>query len=459
MDMTSTSHSPHDGTVFVLVVSYTASLSAIDAAMPGHRRFLDEHFAAGEFLASGPQVPRTGGVIIARAVSRAAIDQLIATDPFTRDGLATYEVHAFDPTRGPLRAPPRQPRDRNHEPAVRTGGRAARDHPGGTPSAEVRGAAQFARLMGRQGITPMELRAISLHVSVYAGFPRALNALTVIDRVLAEAGAPAPPSLRRVLLGDHGTTVAQAGTAGPPVVLVHALGLDWHMWEPVMAGLAAGRRVYTYDVRGHGSATEAPRPSCMDDLATDLFEVMDALGLDCAHVVGLSYGGGIVQTAATLAPARFASMTLIATTNVAFDAFENRARSIEQDGMPAQVAPSLTRWFTPEALAVDGWGVRYARDCVLSGDPEHVAAAWRAFQTIDVRGKLAGFSAPTLVLAGERDASTTPEVMSRVASDIPGALYEEMPGTPHMPTLEQPHLVVNALDEFLPRLGEIAEKN
>lgn len=301
------------------------------------------------------------------------------------------------------------------------------------------------------GITAAELRGIPSHVSVYAGFPRALNALTVIDRVLAEAGAPAPPSLRRVVLGDHETTVGGAGVAGPPVVLVHALGLDWRMWEPVMAQLAAGRRIYAYDVRGHGSATEAPRPSTMNALATDLLALMDAVGLDRAHVVGLSYGGGIVQTAATLAPERFDSMTLLATTNVPFEAFEGRARSIERDGMAAQVAPSLVRWFTSDALAVNAWGVRYARGCLLSGDPGHAAAAWRAFRTLDVEGRLVGFGAPTLVLAGERDVSTTPGVMARIASDIPGARYAEMPGTPHMPTLEQPGLVGNALDEFLPR--------
>lgn len=103
--MASIHHDPHDGPVFVLVVTYTASLSAIDAAMPAHRRFLDEHFAAGEFLASGPLSPRTGGVIIARATDRDAIERLIAADPFTRDGLATYDVHAFLPTRGPFALP------------------------------------------------------------------------------------------------------------------------------------------------------------------------------------------------------------------------------------------------------------------------------------------------------------------------------------------------------------------
>lgn len=311
----------------------------------------------------------------------------------------------------------------------------------------------------RHGVTPTELRAIPVHVSVYAGHPRALNALTVIDRVLADAHTQAPPALRQVPLRDHTTTVAQAGVAGPPVVLVHALGLDWRMWEPVITRLAEGRTVYAYDLRGHGSATEAPHPSSMSDLAADLFEVMDSLALDRAHVVGLSYGGGVAQTAATLAPERFESLTLMATTNVAFEAFEGRARSIEQDGMAAQIAPSLVRWFTSNALAVNDWGVRYARDCVLRGDPGHAAAAWRAFSTIDVEGKFAGFAPPTFVLAGELDASTTPEVMSRIARDIPGARYAEMPGTPHMPTLEQPDLVVAALDEFLPVMAGAAERS
>jgi 3-oxoadipate enol-lactonase len=54
------------------------------------------------------------------------------------------------------------------------------------------------------------------------------------------------------------------------------------------------------------------------------------------------------------------------------------------------------------------------------------------------------------VLAGERDASTTPQIMTAIASRIPGATYQELPRTPHMQTLEQPALAAAALTQFLP---------
>jgi 3-oxoadipate enol-lactonase len=304
-----------------------------------------------------------------------------------------------------------------------------------------------ARAALHNGITAAELIALCEHVALYAGFPRAINALTVIDQVLADAGIPRPASLRRVRLADHETVVAQRGETGPAVVLLHALGLDWRMWEPVMTRLATGRRVFAYTIRGHGS----PSPHTMADAAADLIGMLDALGLDRAHVVGLSYGGGIAQTAAVAAPQRFASLSLLATTDYPFDAFESRARSGEVDGMAAQVVPSLTRWFTPAALAVNGWGVRYAREQVLRGNPADWAAAWRAFKGLDVQNRLDGFAAPVLVLAGELDASTTPEIMSGIAKRISGAVYQELPGTPHMQSLERPDLVAGALDEFLPK--------
>lgn len=310
--------------------------------------------------------------------------------------------------------------------------------------------ASHTRAALHNGIHPSELRALAEHVTVYAGFPRGLNALATIDEVLTEQGVRRPFPLRRVRLSDHETVVAQAGDRGPAVLLIHALGLNWRMWEVVMTRLSAGRRVFAYDIRGHGWAAGSPSPFTMNDTADDLLGVLDALGLDRAHIVGLSYGGGIAQNAAVRSPERFASMALLATTDHPFAAFEGRARSGEVDGMAAQIVPSLTRWYTPPALAVNDWPVRYARECILRGDPTDWAAAWRAFKGIDVQNRLDAFEPPTLVLCGELDASCPPEIMAPIAERISSARYEELTGVPHMMSLERPDDVAEALDRFLP---------
>lgn len=302
-------------------------------------------------------------------------------------------------------------------------------------------------------ITADELRALVEHTSVYAGFPRALNALDRLADVLAPAGAAAPVPVRPLAMSDHITQLAHVGDSGPAVVLLHALGLSWHMWEPVISRLAVGRRVLAYDLRGHGAASDAHPPTDLTVLSDDLLEVLAAEDLDRAHVVGLSYGGGIAQTFAVRHPDAVLSLTLAATTDQPFESFGQRAAAVESQGPAAQVAASLTRWFTPEALAENRWGVRYARECILRGDPAQVAAAWRSFSRLDVAGRLQHWDRPTLVLCGERDASTGPEVMTRIAENVGGATYVELPGAPHMPTLEVPHLVIDALDRFLPREG------
>lgn len=97
----STPRSPFGPRAFVLLVTYTAPLARVDALLGAHRTWLDEHFAEGTFLVSGPQVPRVGGTILATAESRRHIDDLVATDPLVRGGAAAYRVVEFTPTRGP----------------------------------------------------------------------------------------------------------------------------------------------------------------------------------------------------------------------------------------------------------------------------------------------------------------------------------------------------------------------
>ena len=81
--------------MFVIELTYKAPLSAIDAAMAAHMRFLKKHYASGAFLMSGRKIPRDGGIIIATGPSKEAIEAMAADDPFVAGGLADFRVIEF----------------------------------------------------------------------------------------------------------------------------------------------------------------------------------------------------------------------------------------------------------------------------------------------------------------------------------------------------------------------------
>ncbi|MET9364351.1 YciI family protein [Streptomyces sp. NPDC006632] len=95
--------------MFILELTYIAPLDRIDALLDSHVAWLDEHYAAGVFIASGRKEPRDGGVILAVGDDRAAIEEVVASDPFLVDGLCTYRVTEFLATKvAPELAPYRQ---------------------------------------------------------------------------------------------------------------------------------------------------------------------------------------------------------------------------------------------------------------------------------------------------------------------------------------------------------------
>ncbi|MBD8875459.1 YciI family protein [Roseibium polysiphoniae] len=83
--------------VFVLDLEYAVELDAVDAQLAAHRVFLEQNYERGVFLASGPKVPRTGGVILAAASSWDQIEAIVRDDPFHKNGLAIYRITEFEP--------------------------------------------------------------------------------------------------------------------------------------------------------------------------------------------------------------------------------------------------------------------------------------------------------------------------------------------------------------------------
>jgi uncharacterized protein YciI len=94
-------------TLYLILLTYTAPEAEITAALEDHRAYLRRWYDAGKFLLSGPRVPATGGVIVARALSAEEAERYVADDPFHQRGLATHEVIPFvglwsDPRLAPL---------------------------------------------------------------------------------------------------------------------------------------------------------------------------------------------------------------------------------------------------------------------------------------------------------------------------------------------------------------------
>jgi uncharacterized protein YciI len=87
---------PENDMLYLVLLHYRVPLEEVERHLEAHRRYLHEHYAAGRFLLSGPQVPRTGGAILARAASRDELMRAIEADPFHRVGVADYEVVGWD---------------------------------------------------------------------------------------------------------------------------------------------------------------------------------------------------------------------------------------------------------------------------------------------------------------------------------------------------------------------------
>lgn len=85
--------------MFVISINYIKPLEEVEPHLEAHRAFLDRHFADGHFIAAGRKVPRTGGIILAKAAGREQLNDLISADPFYVHEVAEFDVVEFEPTK------------------------------------------------------------------------------------------------------------------------------------------------------------------------------------------------------------------------------------------------------------------------------------------------------------------------------------------------------------------------
>jgi len=151
-------------------------------------------------------------------------------------------------------------------------------------------------------------------------------------------------------VGDVSISYEIHGTQGPWLILIHSLGCSKAMWAPQVDALRDRYRVLCYDLRGHGNSTVDSTPGSLEVLRDDLIGLMDALGIECSHIAGISIGGMIAQMVAIQRPERAGHLVLANTSAIAdparLPAWQERIERARRDGVSALTQPTLERWFT-----------------------------------------------------------------------------------------------------------------
>lgn len=254
-----------------------------------------------------------------------------------------------------------------------------------------------------------------------------------------------------------GTAFAVSGD-GPPVVLIHGLGLNRHVWDGMLDAFA-GFQVVAYDLYGHGQSAPAPAEMTLSLLAQQATGLMDHLGLARAHLPGFSIGGMVNRRVALDAPGRVASLVILNSPHdrgaAAQAQVEARARAVGQGGAMATMDAALKRWFTPGYLA-RGAGPEQVKDWRTQVDPaSYAGAAWvLAHGVRELIAPDPPVTAPALVMTCENDSGSTPAMSRAIATEIAGSELHIVPGLQHLGLMERPDLFSTPVRDFLERYSQ-----
>ena len=227
------------------------------------------------------------------------------------------------------------------------------------------------------------------------------------------------------------------------------------MFRPLFDRLGSFARVATFDKRGQGSSDRPPDPPTLEQTMDDINAVMNAAGMARAAFFSISEGGPATALFAASHPDRVQALALYGTW----------ARVTRSGDFPEGIAPELLDAFID--LVDRDWGGPVAADVFapsLSGDadflrrwarflrrgaaPRDVMNLLRMYKDADVRDALPAITAPTLVLHRTDDRLCPLAVGRRLADDIPGARFVELPGADHL-VIVNPDQVLDEVEEFL----------
>lgn len=246
----------------------------------------------------------------------------------------------------------------------------------------------------------------------------------------------------------------QGGGDATPILFLHGVGSDKSVWQPQLDHFGGKRRAVAFDYPGYGDSAFRDGAT-RDDFAAAILAAMDALGIDRAHVCGLSLGGVIAIAMHEAASPRIASLIIADSFAVHPDgqAIHDRSVAASQAMTMGELAsaraPMLMGNAANDQLKAEVIATMSAID--PAAYRLGAAAVWLA----DQRDRAARISIPTLMLCGDEDSITPPSLSEELVRLIPGSRLEIVNGAGHLANVEQAELFNEAIERHLSSAEQI----
>ena len=228
---------------------------------------------------------------------------------------------------------------------------------------------------------------------------------------------------------------AGAGDA-TPIIFLHGVGSDKSVWHPQIAHFSRARRAVAFDYPGYGDSDPAPKGTTRDDYASAIISAMHELGIDQAHICGLSLGGVVAIALNHAAPERCASLILADTFAVHPEGRAIYDRSIGASSdlramAEARVDVLIAQPADPEVR-------REVIDTMGRIDPAAYCIGAEAVWLADQRDRAGEIRVPTLIVVGDQDLVTPVDLSNELVDLVPDARMQVIAGAGHLTNLERP---------------------
>ena len=239
---------------------------------------------------------------------------------------------------------------------------------------------------------------------------------------------------------------------GGKVVLSHVIGSSLVMWEPQMAMLNERFRVLRYDTRGLGSSSAPNQPYSMEMLVADAVALLDAVGFDRVHWVGLSLGAMIGMGIAINHPDRLQSLTLCDSMAIVRESGKGIWKErLSSTSMESLVEGAVARWFTESYCKTKPSGYQLNRSQFLSTSLAGYLGNCHAIMNLDYMDDLDKIRTPTCLIVGKLDQATPVAESVAIHDRIDGSEMHVIDGGAHLCNVEQADRFNSVLLEFLSR--------